>query len=352
MKQFHVIGVMSGTSLDGIDLAEIVFTKNENWSFQLKACATYAYPKHWVSKLSEAVTFSKKQLKDLDEAYTEYLSAQINKFIEANKLKNIDAVCSHGHTVLHEPKKGITLQIGNLPQISSLVNNTVVCNFRIQDVQLGGQGAPLVPIGDSLLFHDYDFCLNLGGFSNISFNKNKERVAYDICAVNVVLNFFANKLGLPYDENGRNAEKGNLNAGLLAALNDISFYKKQAPKSLGVEWVKATVFPIINKYSISVEDILRTFTEHIAFVIAEDMKASKHQKILITGGGAYNTFLIKRIKENCEGKIIVPKKELIEFKEALIFGFLGVLKLQHKINVLSSVTGAKKDHCAGFLYFN
>ena len=351
MKQFHVIGVMSGTSLDGIDFAEIVFTKNKNWNFQFKKCITYSYPSKWVRKLSKASTFSKPALKDLNEEYTQYLSEQIKKFVAKNNIESIDAICSHGHTVLHEPNNGETLQIGNLPNISSLVNENVVCDFRVADVALGGQGAPLVPIGDRLLFSEYDYCLNLGGFSNISFEKENQRIAYDICAVNVVLNYYANKLNLAYDNGGKIARSGNLNKELLSDLNNLEFYKESHPKSLGIEWVNAKVFPLIKKYNLPIADVLHTYINHIAIVMSNELRGSENQKILITGGGAFNTFLIECFQSKINAKVIIPSTELIEFKEALIFGLLGVLRLENEINVLHSVTGAKKDHSSGMIYY-
>lgn len=351
MKKFHVVGVMSGTSLDGIDFAEIIFTKNKNWSFQLQKCDTYAYPAQWVKKLSLASTLNEPSLKDLNKEYTQYLSEQIRRFVIENNIKDIDAICSHGHTVLHDPDNGETLQIGNLSTISSLVNETVVCNFRVADVVLGGQGAPLVPIGDRLLFSEYDYCLNLGGFSNISFEKGNKRIAYDICAVNVVLNHYANKLGLAYDDGGKIARSGKLNKYLLDDLNGLEFYKENHPKSLGIEWVNAKVFPLIKKYDVSVTDILYTYINHIATIMANEITGPANKKILITGGGAFNTFLIECFQNKIETKVVIPSKQLVEFKEALIFGLLGVLKLENEINVLHSVTGAKKDHSSGVIYY-
>ena len=350
MKQFHVIGVMSGTSLDGIDFAEIVFTYTTKWSFELKKCDTYAYPNHWVSKLQNAVNFRESELKLLNEEYTLFLASQINAFINNNNITNIDYVCSHGHTILHQPKNGITLQIGNLPNIASLIKQNVICDFRIEDVALGGQGAPLVPIGDQILFSEYSYCINLGGFSNVSFNKQNTRIAYDICAVNVILNFYAKKLGLHYDDKGNIARKGNLNKDLLLKLNALPFYKKEAPKSLGMEWVNEQVLPIIEHFNIPIEHKLHTYVKHIAHIIANDLNASTKDTILVTGGGAYHDFLMESIQEHTNATVITPKNKLIEYKEALIFGLLGVLKINNEVNVLSSVTGASKNHSSGIIF--
>ena len=350
-ENYNVIGVMSGTSLDGIDLAHVVFSiKNSKWSFQLLECETIPYTTNWLNKLKIAVDFSDTELQKLNSDYTLLIGSIINEFISKIKIQNLDAICSHGHTILHQPQNGFTLQIGNLPEIAKITNQTVVCNFRVQDVKLGGQGAPLVPIGDEILFTDYDYCLNLGGFSNISFNKNGQRIAFDISAVNTVLNFYANKLGLDYDNKGKISKSGKLSLKLLNELNALDFYKKKAPKSLGFEFVKEIILPLIEKHSVATEDKMRTFTEHIAIQIAQVL-TKKPCTLLITGGGAYNDFLIEKIQfHSPKIEIIIPDAKTLEFKEALIFALLGVLKLRNQINVLSSVTGAKTDHSSGVIY--
>jgi anhydro-N-acetylmuramic acid kinase len=342
---------MSGTSLDGIDLAHLNFEiTNEKWSFQILESETIGYSQKWIDQLKIAVGFSELELQKLNVDYTILLGTIISDFIKKNKIETIDAVCSHGHTILHQPQNGITLQIGNLPEISSLCNQKVVCDFRVQDVQLGGQGAPLVPIGDRILFSDYDYCLNLGGFSNVSFEENGNRIAFDISPVNTVLNFYANQLGLDYDDKGKISRTGSSNSELLKELNQLDFYQKKYPKSLGFEFVKETILPIIEKYTITIEDKMATFTEHIAIQIALALR-NKKNNLFITGGGAYNDFMIERIQFHLpETKIMIPERKIIEFKESLIFGLLGVLKLRNEINTLSSVTGAKMDHSSGEIY--
>ena len=350
-KKYTILGVMSGTSLDGVDLAHIVFTvKNNKWKFEILQSETISYTNDWLNKLKIAVSFSEATLEKLNQDYTQLLGTIISSFIEKHEIKNLDAVCSHGHTILHQPQNGFTLQIGNLPEIAALLNQIVVCDFRVQDVQLGGQGAPLVPIGDQILFSEYDYCMNLGGFSNVSFEQNKRRIAFDISPVNTVLNFYANQLGLDYDDKGTISRNGICNDALLDELNTLDFYQKKHPKSLGFEFVKETVLPIISTYSIPTEDKLRTFTEHVALQIALVLP-NKNGSLFITGGGAYNDFLIERIQFHLPAmKIIIPSRKILEFKEALIFALLGVLKLRGEINVLSSVTGAKKDHSSGTVY--
>lgn len=350
---YQVIGVMSGTSLDGVDLAFIHFNfLADKWDFEIIQSETVSYSKDWVLKLKSAVDFSEAELLLLNREYTAYLAEIINHFVTKNKIKNLDAVCSHGHTILHQPQKGYTLQIGNLPKIAELLHQKVVCDFRVQDVELRGQGAPLVPIGDRLLFSEFDYCLNLGGFSNVSFEYENERIAFDISPVNTVLNFYANQLGLDYDDEGNIARKANLSLDLLEELNAINFYQQQFPKSLGIEFVNEVIFPTMDKYQISDADKMRTFVEHVACKIGKNIP-NKKIKLLVTGGGAYNAFLIEKIKFYLnEVDVVIPSKVVIEFKEALIFGFLGVLKLRGEINTLASVTGASKDHSAGEIYNN
>jgi len=350
-ENYNVIGVMSGTSLDGVDLAHIHFkTRNGKWSFEILESETIPYSENWIATLKNAVDFSKSELQQLNSDYTVLLGAIISGFITRHAIKNLDAVCSHGHTILHQPQNGFTLQIGNLPEIADVTGQTIVCDFRVQDVKLGGQGAPLVPIGDRILFPDFDYCLNLGGFSNVSFEENEKRIAFDISPVNTVLNFYANQLGFDYDDKGTISSTGNVNHELLSELNSLDFYAKNYPKSLGFEFVKQTVLPLIEKYKIATENKLRTFTEHIAFQISEALP-NKSGSILVTGGGAYNDFLMQRMQFHLpQIKIIIPDKKIMEFKEALIFALLGVLKLRNEANVLSSVTGAKTDHSSGIIF--
>jgi len=352
-NNYNVLGVMSGTSLDGVDVAHISLSENQGvWTYKIYQAETIAYPDSWVDTLKNAVDYSDAQLQRLNEEYTFLLSSIIKDFIKKYNLTGLDAVCSHGHTILHQPQNGITLQIGNLPQIARLTGQTVVCDFRVQDVEMGGQGAPLVPIGDRLLFADYGYCLNLGGFSNISFEEGGERIAFDICAVNTVLNFYANRLGYAYDDGGKIAQGGSINPMLLEKLEALEYYSLPWPKSLGFEYVKQTLLPLIEEYNIQTEDKLRTFTRHVARQIAAVIKkAGEGQRLLVTGGGAYNTYLIKSMTALLpQTEIVVPDDKTIQYKEALIFALLGVLKLRGEVNVLCSVTGAPANHSSGSIY--
>lgn len=350
-ESYTVIGVMSGTSLDGVDLAHINFTVAKGkWQYQILESETVSYNDDWLNKLRTAVDFSKAELKQLNQDYTILLGNIIKDFIDKHKINHLDAVCSHGHTILHQPQNGFTLQIGNLKEIATIVGETIVCDFRVQDVKLGGQGAPLVPIGDRILFSDYDYCLNLGGFSNVSFEQEGKRIAFDISPVNTVLNFYANKLGLAYDDKGNIARSGETDMTLLEELDNLDYYQKPYPKSLGFEFVKTIVLPLMESYDLNIEDKMHTFVKHIAKQTAFALP-DRRGNMLITGGGAYNTFLLDSMQDYLpELQLIVPDGKTLEYKEALIFALLGVLKLRKEINVLSSVTGAKKDHSSGSIF--
>ena len=348
-NNYNVVGVMSGTSLDGIDLAHVKFDFSEGWTYKILTAETVPYPENWKKILSEAVLYDDQRLEQLDRDYTSFLAEVISKFLSENDIFETHAICSHGHTIKHEPENGYTLQIGNLQELSTILKRKVICNFRVQDVELGGQGAPLVPIGDKLLFPQYDYCLNLGGFANISTKPNGERLAYDICAVNTVLNYLAEKLGKPYDRNGEIAASGELEKELLEELEKIPFYGLRPPKSLGIEWVNKYIFPLFERYD-SVPSLLRTYTEHAAEMIANEFRNSSEEKVLVTGGGAFNNFLIEEIKKRTQTVVVIPTAEVVNYKEALIFAFLGVLKMRGEINVLSSVTGASKDHSSGIIF--
>lgn len=350
-KVYHVIGVMSGTSLDGVDVAYVRFEfLDEKWRFTILEAITYPYSEYWYTELSHAIHLSQEELKVLDVAYTNYLGELCAKFIEHYKIVELDAVSSHGHTIFHKPDLGYTFQLGNLSGFSNWVDVKVVCDFRVQDVALGGQGAPLVPIGDRLLFSEYDACLNLGGFANVSYDeKEGGRIAFDIVAVNTVMNEAVKILDMDFDMNGSLSKQGVLNQKLLEELNSLDFYGQLPPKSLGIEFVNETLVPIINKYDLKTEDLLRTFVEHVAIQIDKGIP-KEIKRVLATGGGVYNKFLIERIRVNSSVEFYVPEATIIEFKEALIFGFLGVLRLEGQINVLSSVTGASRDHSSGIVY--
>ena len=349
MKNYNVIGVMSGTSLDGVDIVYVNFIQNESWSFEIINSKTYEYEDSTVDMLSDISRKSLEEIKEIDIVYSKKLAKIINEFIDEFSINKIDFVSSHGHTAIHDPSNLITYQMGNLSTLSSEINQKVICDFRVQDVKLGGEGAPLVPVGEKYLFHEYDSFINLGGFANISNHKGESLIAYDICPVNIVLNNLSKKIGKDFDDKGSIASSGKLIINLYEELEKLEYYQSSPPKSLGIEWVDEYIFPLINKYfDYPTEDLLNTLSNHIANQISNNLKDI--DKVLVTGGGAYNDYLIDIIRSKTDSEIIIPSKNIIEFKEALIFGFLGVLRYLNINNCYSSVTGASKDHCSGKIF--
>lgn len=337
---------MSGTSLDGVDLAYCTFYE-DNSTFKIGATKTYEYDDSWKERLRNADKISANELAQLEIDISTLFANHILHFIKENEIENIDAISSHGHTLFHQPKKGYTFQIGQASYISAFTSNKVIADFRSADVVLGGQGAPLVPIGDRNLFSRYSNRINLGGFANISYEIKNKTFAFDICPLNMALNETVNILGLDYDSEGKIARSGNIDLQLLAQLNELHFYQKTGPKSLGKEWYTDDFYPLLKNSNCSTKDILRTLVEHMAQQICHSMI---NGITLITGGGAHNCFLIERIEALSENEIIVPDKALIDFKEAIIFAYLGYLRMNERINVLSSVTGASRDHIAGNIH--
>ncbi len=343
-----VTGVMSGTSLDGLDLAVVeFFLSGDRWNFTVVEAETLKYPESWEEKLRSAHLLTGEKLMKLHSDYGHYTGQQVRKFLQKHFLSP-ELIASHGHTVFHQPENGYTCQIGNGAAIAAETGITTIADFRTTDVALGGQGAPLVPVGDRLLFSTYASCLNLGGFANISFEQNNRRIAFDICPVNIVLNHYAGKLGHAFDANGESGRKGKINTGLLEKLNKLDFHQKTPPKSLGREWVEATFLPLTESFGISTEDKLRTIYEYAAIQIADS--APDSGKMLVTGGGAFNSFLIERIGAYSKCSIELPAAQIINFKEAIIFAFLGLLRFRNEINCYASVTGAKKDSCSGVIF--
>jgi anhydro-N-acetylmuramic acid kinase len=346
----YIIGVMSGTSLDGIDIAYVKIINTENYKFEILKATTIPYTKQWKSTLKNGFHLKGEELTKLDADYGVFLGEIIQNFITKNDVPTVDYIVSHGHTIYHNPAKNYTLQIGNGPYITSITGIKTICDFRSQDIALGGQGAPLVPIGDMLLFSEYDYCLNLGGFSNISLDKNNQRIAFDICPVNIVLNHYVSALNLEYDDKGVIASGGEIDLTLFNELNSLPFYNDSKPKSLGYEFIVETIIPIIDKYNLETKGVLRTFVEHVAIQISRKVESNALKTILITGGGAYNTFLIERIQWYTKTKLIIPNDTIINYKEALVFALLGFLKDEGQNNCLKSVTGASKDHSSGVIF--
>jgi len=338
---------MSGTSMDGLDVAYCSFEYRDSvWSFDILEAITIPYSKYWMKSLNTARELSNTDLNELSIKYGQYLGSCVAGFIIQNGINEIDFIASHGHTIHHQPSKGITVQIGDGTIINKETKLPVVYDFRIADVEIGGQGAPLVPIGDQLLFSKYQACLNLGGFANISFQYRNERIAFDISPINIVLNFLARKVGKSYDKDGEISSTGIVIPELLNQLNQLNYYKKPVPKSLGIEWVEKEIYPLLlDEYPVA--DTLRTVVAHVVAQICKALIEYEIKDVLVTGGGAFNSFFMSELQKATHSSIVIPDKKIIEYKEALIFAFMGVLRMENQINVLKSVTGALKNHSSG-----
>lgn len=347
---YRVLGMMSGTSLDGLDLVVCRFErKRKGWKYETIASKTVSYPVGLQSELKNVFNQDASTLVALHYSFGRFMGQEAKRFMLDTKAE-VDFISSHGHTIFHAPEKGYTLQIGNGAEIAVATDKIVVCDFRSTDVAKGGQGAPLVPVGDKLLFSEFDACLNLGGFANVSYDRSDGvRIAFDICPVNIVLNKLANSLGHPYDSNGDLAQTGQLLPGLLEKLNNLDYYKATFPKSLGLEWVHTNIFPLLIGTH-TAKDLLRTFTMHAAQQIAQTLNEGPGKTVLVTGGGAYNGFLLDQVKLLCHKELVIPTNTLIEMKEAVIFAFLGLLRLEGKVNTLASVTGAWNNSVSGAVY--
>ncbi len=369
----YVTGIMSGTSLDGLDIAHCVFThRNGQWHYEILVAETIDYPDQWRVKLRAASGLDARSCHALHVEYGHYIGTTARRFLEKNHLHKNELIASHGHTVFHQPENGYTLQIGDGAAIAAAAGCDTVSDFRSMDVALGGQGAPLAPMGDRHLFREYTFCLNLGGFSNISFEQAGQRVAFDICPFNFVINYLVRKAKIParqyqsntknnrhhqgyleYDPEGIIARGGKTDQVLLQALNKLAFYHQKGPKSLGEEWIRQHILPLLQHSNLSLPDMLHTWYQHAAFQIKRAVEADKPGKMLITGGGAHNTFFLECLRKLTPGAIAlhVPDDQTTDFKEALIFAFLGLLCKKRQVNCLASVTGARQDSTGGSLHY-
>jgi anhydro-N-acetylmuramic acid kinase len=365
---YRAIGLMSGSSLDGLDIAFVEFHENAGrWTHEILQADCYPYPADWVNRLKNATSLSALDYQLLHIDYGHYLGQQVNRFIEQHQLHyKVALVASHGHTTFHLPSKKMTAQLGDGAAIAAQIKLPVVTDLRALDVAFGGQGAPIVPIGEKLLWQEYDYFLNIGGIANLSINSNPY-IAFDICPANRVLNMLAADAGKEMDENGAMAASGTINNNLLEKLNALDYYKQAAPKSLANDYGTDIVYPLIKESGCSVPDALRTCTEHIAIQISETIANSSNfklqtsnlsdkpaaLKLLATGGGAFNTFLIQQLQEKIKAEnieVVVPDAKLVNYKEALIMALIGVLRWRQEYNVLASVTGASRDSIGGALW--
>ncbi len=355
---YKVIGLMSGSSLDGLD---IVFAELQeiagNWNYEIVAADCIEYDEAWQDKLRLATEMNARDYQLLHADYGRFIGLKINEFIEANNLQlKINLVSSHGHTTFHLPEKKMTHQLGDGAAIASVTRLPVVSDLRALDVAFGGQGAPIVPMGEKLLFPDYNYFLNIGGIANLSVRSENEIIAFDIGAANRILNMLAGEKSLPYDDEGNLSAAGKIHDGLLEKLNSLEYYTLNYPKSLANSFGTDTVFPIIKSFAINTEDALATYTEHLSIQIKNSLHQfakEEKQNIFITGGGAFNTFLIERMKQYLEEinfEIHIPPVDVVKYKEALIMALLGILRWREQYTVLASVTGAVRNSIGGALW--
>lgn len=345
------LGLMSGTSLDGLDMALCQFIhENNRWKYKIISCKTADYDESFRQRLKEADTLNGLGLVELDREFAAHIGQHVNAFLQEVGVRP-DFIASHGQTVFHQPQRGLTLQIGSGAVIAAATGIPTVCDFRTTDVALGGQGAPLVPIGDKLLFGGYEACLNLGGFCNISFDSGGRRVAFDIAPCNMLLNTLAARLGKAYDPNGIYARDGYMVDALTDALNALPYYAQCGAKSLGKEWFDREVVPLLDREGAMPQDLLRTSVEHIAVQIGKVLNNNNIKSVLVTGGGAKNSYLMDRIRWHAPNTmVVIPDEATVDFKEAIIFAFLGLLRLRGECNCLADVTGAVRDNIGGAVY--
>ncbi len=350
-KSYNVVGLMSGSSLDGLDIAYCRFDIQENnFDFEIVQSITIPFPKNIMQALQQAVIDNNK-VQEADLLFGDFCGAEIFKFLQNNNLILPDFIASHGHTIAHHPEKGFSLQIGNAINIRKHVSVPIINDFRNADIRAGGQGAPLVPMCDAKLFSDFEVCLNIGGIANISLDSNGKRFGFDICGANQILNSIAGKLNMPFDDGGKIAATGKLNQALLQALNADKFLHAPFPKSLDNAYVQKHFISILDNFNVSLQDQMATATEHIAQQISSAIQSAfsdcKQLKILVTGGGAYNTTLVNRIAILCNTRIQLPTDSIIQFKEALAIALMGVLRWKQLPNFFPSVTGARIAVCGG-----
>ena len=355
---------MTGTSLDGVDVAFIHYhEENGQWKYSVVKAETIPYPPNWKTRIENLVLQNAVTYLKTDAHFGYYLGNLAKAWMEENNFYHeIDFIASHGQTIFHQPENHMTSQIGHGAAVCSASNQPVICDFRTQDVANGGQGAPIVPIGDKILYADFEFCLNLGGIANISAKISHEKiVAFDICGCNSLLNFLAHGLRMEFDRDGEIAARGFINEALLEELNSNWYFKKEYPKSIGGGFISKVMIPVLRNHHLSYEDKMRTACEHIAQRISADIKMiaeremielSSGMQMLITGGGAFNKFLVETISHHAPVSVVIPDPVTVKFKEAIVIGLIACLRLRNEVNVLSSVTGALQDTCSGTIHQN
>lgn len=348
-KKYRIIGLMSGTSLDGLDVALCEFLFTDTWTYKILFAETVDYNDQWLTRLTKVEELNGREIMKLNADLGNLFGELTNNFLEKNGIESssIDAIASHGQTVFHLPPQGYTSQLGSGAHIAAKTGIKTICDFRSLDVALGGQGAPLVPIGDELLFGEYDYCMNFGGIANVSFTESGTRRSLDIGFANMASNHLVEKLGRSYDKNGEIARSGNFDRDLFDQLNSLEYFQQSPPKSLGKEYFDQVFSFTLKNNPLPVQDQLHTFGKHLAHQVSKWLKKGK---CLTTGGGSYNSFWLDEIRKTTESELIIPEPIVIDFKEALIFAFLGLLRIEEQTNTLQYVTGARKDSIGGCIY--
>ncbi|MCU0403062.1 MAG: anhydro-N-acetylmuramic acid kinase [Chitinophagaceae bacterium] len=362
--EYRAIGLMSGSSLDGLDVAFVVFRETGGkWSYEIEVAECLPYDAEWLQKLKGATELSAKEYLILHSAYGKYTGQQVLHFIEKHNLQHrVQIIASHGHTTFHEPAMGMTAQLGDGAAIAAVSGINTISDLRAMDVALGGQGAPIVPLGEKLLFSGYPLLLNLGGIANLSAALPTGYIAYDICPANRVLNMLANEKGAEYDQDGQIARSGFVRDEALAELNRLSYYSEPYPKSLANDFGTEIVYPLLKKRNLGTSDAMRTMTEHIVIQITRNTgrllsklssESNTQPKMLVTGGGALNTFLMERLANSLKPlgvEMVVPDLQTIQYKEALIMALLGVLRWREENTVLHTVTGSSRSSIGGAVW--
>ncbi len=347
---------MSGSSLDGLDLVFASFdVSGSSWTYEILAADCYPYPPEWLQRLETATALPAGDYQQLHCDYGRYLGEQVNRFVETYQLHyKVQLVGSHGHTTFHRPESGMTHQLGDGAALAATCGINVVSDLRSMDVALGGQGAPIVPIGEKWLLGDFSWFLNIGGIANLSRNGDPY-MAFDVCPANRVLNLLAATTGQPYDAGGATARSGQVHPGLLEQLSQLPYYRQSPPKSLANSFGTDVVFPLLQTADLSAADSLCTYTEHIAQQVQQAIQVlppvDGPARLLVTGGGAFNTYLLERMRSLVpELELVVPDEQLVQYKEALIMAFMAVLRWREENNVWHTVTGARRSSVGGAIW--
>lgn len=352
---YRVIATMSGSSLDGLDIAYAHIQLDPEPAFRIVAADTFAYTDAELQVLRTVSRTGTHADDQTDQWFGAVSAAYISAFLRQLGYPPVDLVASHGHTTLHKPSLGISQQIGDPQVMANALRLPVIARFRQADVDAGGQGAPLVPLCDQLFFSEYDACLNIGGIANISFETPQGRVGFDICGANQILNFFAEQAGWPYDAEGEMAAAGEMDPALFDQLNAVPFLAAPYPKSLDNHFVHRAFIEPLQRAPLMLNDKLATAAHHIAYQIARVIeqqpgrRALADYRLLVTGGGAFNRHLIRLIRDHARIQVQLPDTIIIQYKEALAMALMGVLRFQNRSNFLPSVTGASAAVSGGVI---